>query len=130
MSDRFRRLALAVALAVFAAGEAAAAEVQEFNDQEFLRAQQSGQRMLVVVRSPWKPGSRDLDDTLYRLAADPAYDDVTVFEVDFDRRRDVLHRLNLAHDRIVVAYRGAMERGRLTGLIDEMELRHLLDATR
>ncbi len=130
MSHRLHRLALVITIAALAAGTAAAAEIHEFNDQEFQIARQTGQRMLVVVRSPWSPTNQELEDTLYRLAEDPSYTDVTVFELDYDRRKDVLRRLHLSHDRMVVAYRGSLERGRVSGLIDEMQLRRLMDATR
>ena len=130
MPTRLRPLTFGLVAWLGLAVPALAGEVREWSQPDFLRAEQTGRRVMVVISSRWRPSSQDQEPVIWTLANDFLYADVLFLRVDFDRRKDALRDLRVNSDATIIVYKGSQERGRLTGSADEMELRRLLDAAR
>ncbi len=50
-----------------------------------------------------------------KLAANPKFKDLVVYEVDFDSRKDVLRDLNVKMQSTLISYKGAKEVARSSG---------------
>src|SRR5574340_42871 len=130
MSHRLRLIACSLVACAALAVPLRAAEVHEFDQNAFNQAQQRGQRILLIIASRWRPSSQDEDRAVENLSRDFRYGDAIFFRVDFDRRKDVTRQLRVNIDGTMIVYRGAQERGRTSGMADEMVLRELLDSAR
>lgn len=60
------------------------------------------------------------------VAADPRLREGVLFTVDFDSQKDVLRQLQVRSQSTLIAFRGAEERGRATGITDPEAIRALL----
>ncbi|MCJ2013698.1 thioredoxin family protein [Methylobacterium sp. J-076] len=115
MTSRRHLLAL-VALALAAGcGPALAGETMPFTPAAFDAAQKAGKPILVEVSAPWCPICKTQKPVLAKLAAEPRFKDLVVFDVDFDSRKDVLRQLNARMQSTLIAYKGETEVGRSVG---------------
>lgn len=113
-----RRLLLA-AWAVFLAATTIpvsfAAGPVPFDQAGFEAAQAAGKPILVEVTAPWCPICRAQKPILARLAAEPRFRDLVIFEIDFDTRKDALRRLDARMQSTLIAFKGREEVGRSIG---------------
>jgi len=110
-----RRLVLAAALLPGALGSVAASEPAAFDQAAFEAAQAAGRPILVEITAPWCPICKTQRPIIARLAREPRFRDLAVFEVDFDGRKDVVRALNARMQSTLIAYRGRTEVGRSVG---------------
>ncbi len=128
-----RRLFLALGLtatsgvAPLVAPSARAAEQRQFTAAEFARAQAAGAPILVFVEASWCPTCARERPILARLAADPAFKDLKILDVDFDRQKDVVRSLGVRMQSTLIVFRGRNERGRATGETDPQAIRALVE---
>lgn len=94
---------------------AVAGEAQPFNPAAFAAAQKSGKPILVEVSAPWCPICKAQKPIIAKLAADPRFKDLQVFDVDFDTRKDVLKQFNARMQSTLIAFKGEKEVGRSVG---------------
>ncbi|HLN24663.1 MAG TPA: thioredoxin family protein [Patescibacteria group bacterium] len=125
-----RLLGLSLLLAVTLAGMAEAGQIRDFDRTAFTHAQQAGQRVMLVVQSPWTPLTQRQKPVFERIARDFHYPDLMIFQVDWERMADVARELRVTKAGTVIVYKGARERGRTTDEADETELRQMLDRAR
>ncbi len=126
--NRSKRLIAAALLAgVFAAGTAQAATEAPYTQAAFAAAQQQGKPILIHVTAPWCPVCAKQKPILARLSAAPAFNDLQIFEVDFDSQKDLLRALGVQQQSTFIAYHGTAERTRSTGATDEAAIRAVLD---
>ncbi len=130
MPFRLRPLILGIVAWLGLAAPVLAGEVRDWSQQDFQRAEQTGRRVMVIISSRWRPSSQDQEPVIWNLANDFIYADVLFLRVDFDRRKDALRDLRVNSDATIIVYKGAQERGRMTGSADELQLRQLLDSAR
>ncbi|WP_426312753.1 thioredoxin domain-containing protein [Methylobacterium fujisawaense] len=94
---------------------ARAAETTPFSDAAFEAAQKAGKPVLVAVSAPWCPICRTQKPILAKLAAEPRFKDLKIFDIDFDSQKDLLRRLNVRMQSTLIAYKGTTEVGRSVG---------------
>jgi thiol-disulfide isomerase/thioredoxin len=109
-------LAITLVMTAFASGSpASAAERLKYDAAAFAAGQAAGKSILVHVTAPWCPTCKAQKPIVEKLAADPAYKDLTIFEVDFDTGREALLALNARSQSTLIAYKGGKETGRSVG---------------
>ncbi|MGE8131516.1 thioredoxin domain-containing protein [Methylobacterium sp. NPDC080182] len=94
---------------------ALAGETRPFSDAAFEAAQKGGKPVLIAVSAPWCPICRTQKPILAKLAAEPRFKDLQIFDIDFDSQKELLRRLNVRMQSTLIAYKGATEVGRSVG---------------
>ena len=85
--------ALIVGVSILFAGAASAAEMKTFDNSSFEAAKSAGQPIVVDITATWCSTCAAQKPIIERLAADPAYEDMVVFHVDFDDQMEVVRSL-------------------------------------
>lgn len=111
---KFARFALVLGLAGLATW-AQAADFKAYSQQEFDRLAQAGQAVVVDVSAPWCPTCKAQKPVIDKLAASPAYRDVTILTVDFDHDTEVLKLHKVRMQSTLIAFRGGKEVARSVG---------------
>ena len=122
-----RNVALALIAFAFMGISANAAEKVAFDKTKFAQAQYDGKPILVEITAPWCPTCKAQKPILDRLAAQPKFKDLKIFEVDFDSRKDVLKDLNAQMQSTLIVYKGKTEMGRSTGDTNEASITSLVN---
>ena len=91
------------------------AEPIPFDADAFAAAQKAGRPILVEVSAPWCPICKTQKPILAKLAQDPRFKDLVIFDIDFDSRKDVLRRFDARMQSTLIAFKGATETGRSVG---------------
>jgi hypothetical protein len=60
---------------------------------------------------------------------DPAFKDLTLYQVDFDSQKDVVRSLGARMQSTLIAFHGTTEVGRSTGDTDATSIKALLEKT-
>ncbi|MEG9524306.1 MAG: thioredoxin family protein [Hyphomicrobiales bacterium] len=115
MQSRRAVLTLAGLIVAASLAPAAAGETRPFSDPAFEAAQKSGKPILVEVSAPWCPICKTQKPILAKLASEPRFKDLQIFDIDFDSQKDLLKRLNVRMQSTLIAYKGATEVGRSVG---------------
>jgi thioredoxin 1 len=110
-------------------GSAHAATVQPYQQAAFDAAQKSGARILVFIEAPWCPTCAKERPILRQLYSMPEFENLRVFDVDFDTNKPLLRRLGVQMQSTLIVYRGTKETGRLTGATDQKVIKHLLETS-
>lgn len=92
-----------------------AAERLAFDAAAFADAQKAGKSIVVHVHAPWCPTCKAQKPILEKLAADPAFQDTVMFELDFDTGGKALMTLNVRSQSTLIAFKGETETGRSVG---------------
>jgi thioredoxin-like negative regulator of GroEL len=127
-----RRRCLLAALAAPALGlalsrhRALAAPDTLFSQFAFDAAQAAGKPILVDVWASWCPICAKQAPTLATLAADPAFHDLVVLKVDFDRQKDVVRAFGVRMQSTLIVFHGARETARAVGETSPEAIRALL----
>ena len=126
-----RRAALALACLAVAASlsPCRAGEAMPFSAASFEAAQKSGKPILVEVSAPWCPICKTQKPILAKLAAEPRFKDLQIFDIDFDSQKELLRRLNVRMQSTLIAYKGATETGRSVGETQPEWIEGLLEKT-
>lgn len=111
----FRILLLAAVLAISAAN-AQAAERRPYESTAFRAALESGKAVLVHVTAPWCAECKLQKPIVAAIAAQPEYDALTIFDVDFDTQKDALRALNVRTQSTLIVYRDKSETTRAVGI--------------
>ena len=124
-----RIVPVAALLAALGAAPAFAATVQPYTPAAFAAAQQEGKPILVHVTAPWCPTCAKQRPILSKLESDPKFNNLEVFDVDFDTQKSVLHAMGVQMQSTLIAFHGTTEKARSTGATSEAAIRTLLDKT-
>jgi thioredoxin len=109
------------------AGPAQAAQHVFWNQAAFTSAQDAGKSIIVYVTAPWCPTCAKQRPTITALENDPKFRETTIFEVDFDTRKDVLKEMHVSVQSTLIAFKGKAETARATGITDPAEIRALFE---
>ena len=112
-----RRLLLAGSAGLFALAPryAFAGSTVPFDAAAFEAAQKSGKPAIVEISAPWCPVCKAQKPILAKLAADPRFKDLTVFDIDFDSQKDLVRKFGARSQSTLIAYKGTNEVGRSVG---------------
>lgn len=108
-------LALLALAPLAAAAPARAGESVPYSPEAFAAAQKAGRPILVEVSAPWCPICKTQKPILAKLAADPRFKNLQIFDVDFDSQKDVLRRFDARMQSTLIAFKGETETGRSVG---------------
>jgi len=109
---------------------ALAFETKPFETKAFDDAKSQGKSVVVDVFAPWCPYCKAQHEVFDKLKSNPAYDQVTIFQVDFDHQPDALAMLKATKQSTLIAFDGEKETGRSVGVTDEQQIEDLLRSTR
>jgi thioredoxin len=127
----FSRLlaAMMIGATVLSGTVAWAATEAPFTQQAFSAAQTAGKPILVDITASWCPTCASQRPILSQLMNDPAFKDLTVYQVDFDSQKDVVRGLGARMQSTLIAFHGMTEVGRSTGDTDPASIKALLAKT-
>ena len=115
---------------LISASSAFAFETKPFDTKAFEDAQMHGRSILVDVFAPWCPYCKAQHQVLDHLKSNPAYDEIEVFQIDFDHQPDALRALQVSKQSTLIAFKGNKETGRSVGITDAQQIEDLLRSTR
>ena len=115
MTCRRGVLALACLALTACLTPAEAAEATPFSAAAFEAAQKGGKPILVAVSAPWCPICKTQKPILAKLAAEPRFKDLQIFDIDFDSQKDLLRRFNARMQSTLIVFKGTAETGRSVG---------------
>jgi thiol-disulfide isomerase/thioredoxin len=116
-----------VALATVA--PAHAADVRKFDVAAFNAAKAQNRPILVDVKAWWCPVCASQNRTIKRIVADPAYNQLIIFELNFDTQKAERQALSVNRQATLIGYRGQRQVGRLDFVTDKAKIGDLLAAT-
>ncbi len=112
-------LALAGSLAVHAA------PIRPFTTAALRAAEARGLPVLVDAHADWCPTCRAQAPTINALSHDPAFARLVILKLDYDTQVDEKRSLNIRHQSTLIAFAGARETARSTGVTDPAAIRAL-----
>jgi thioredoxin 1 len=121
----------ALVAALLAAGPvpaAYAATVADYTPAAFAAAQQAGRPILVHIEAGWCPTCAKQRPILAQLEATPQCADLQVFNVDFDRQKDVVRRFGATMQSTLIAFHGTTETARSVGETHADKIAALVDS--
>ena len=125
-SRRMLLASMTIVVTTFWAVISFAADRIPFDQKAFEAAQAAGKSILVDVSAPWCPTCRAQKPTIEKLSVLPEYKDLTIFDVDFDTRKDVLRSLKVQQQSTLIVFKGAREVDRSVGSTDPNAISDLL----
>jgi thioredoxin 1 len=87
----------------------------KFSKDAFAAAQATNQPILIEVTAPWCPVCKVQKPILSLLKEKSAFANVTIFEIDFDKQKDLLQEFRVLKQSTLIAFRGKTETSRLVG---------------
>ncbi|MBS0268697.1 MAG: thioredoxin family protein [Proteobacteria bacterium] len=120
------RTALALTIVVLMTVGGAAAERKTFDEKAFIAAQAEGKPILIDITASWCPTCQAQKPIIQKLSAEPQYKDMTIFDVDFDTRKDVLRMLGAQAQSTLIVFKGNKETGRSVGATSESAIDSLM----
>lgn len=100
---------------LMAIGLANAGPIVPFTAKDFEQLTQAGKPVVVDVTATWCPTCKAQKPIIEGLMKQPAFNEVTVLTVDFDKDKQVLKRFKVGSQSTLVAFKGASEVGRSVG---------------
>lgn len=117
---------LALALVALTTPGATAAERKIFDGKDFAAAQAQGKSILIDISATWCPTCQAQKPIIQKLSAEPQYKDLTIFDVDFDTRKDVLRKFGAQVQSTLIVFKGGNETGRSVGATSESAIADLM----
>ena len=119
-----------IASLFFVSAGANAGERQAFSTTKFEKAQAAGSRILVDIAASWCPVCKAQKPLIEEIAAEPANDDLIIFEVDFDTQKDAVRGFNAQKQSTLIAYHGKTETKRSVGDTNSDSISSLIASNR
>ena len=109
--DRRTILAVTAVLAtLIGALPACAGEEVPWNAKAFQAAQDAGRPVIVHVVASWCPTCKAQKPIVSELMQRPAFKDLTIFDVDFDARKDIVRSFDVRMQSTFVVFKGKTEK--------------------
>ena len=126
----FRNWALCLLPAlVSVASPAAAAEIRDFDQITFRRAQAEGRPILIDVHAWWCPVCLSQSAKIKRIVKSPAYDKLLVLRVNYDKQKPVWKSFGASKQATLIGFHHNREVSRLAYVTNEERIRALLEQT-
>src|SRR6266550_2384850 len=110
------KLFLCVALLAISTMNAFAAERLPYERNAFQNALDDGKPILVHVTAPWCAVCNVQKPIVAALAQTPEFNNLTIFDVDYDTQKDAMHQLKVPNRSTLVVFKGRAEVARATGI--------------
>jgi thiol-disulfide isomerase/thioredoxin len=107
----------------------ASASPKPYDPAAFAAAQKAGQSILIHVTAPWCPTCKAQKPIVEKLAAQPEFKDLVIYEVDFDTGREALMAFKARSQSTLIAFKGDKETGRSAGDTNPGSIEALLKST-
>ena len=107
---------------------AIAGPITPYSITAFKAAQKAGKPILVDVHADWCPTCRRQTPTIVEISSDPAFAKLVIFKIDFDKQVVEREALNARKQSTLIVYKGSIEKGRATGIVDRGDIRKLAAA--
>lgn len=124
------RRALLGAVFVFgaAAHSAFASDIvgSKFTLEAFEAAQKSDKPILLEIYAAWCPTCQVQRPIIEDLMMSDLFKDVVYFEINFDKQKDVLRKLNAQKQATLIMFKGAVEVGRSIGDTSKTSIERLI----
>ena len=104
----------------------AMADEVPFNQAKFDQARAAGQPVVVYFHADWCPTCRVQQPIVARLAVEPQFKPVTIFEADFDTETALEKTLKVGQQSTFVVFSHGHEVSRSTGQTQEPAIRAIL----
>ena len=98
-----------------------------FTADAFKSAQATGQPILVEIHADWCPTCNAQMPILDKLTADPKFNKLKIFRVDFDKQKDTVKQFGATMQSTLIVFKGAAEAGRSVGDTKQASIATLLD---
>jgi thioredoxin 1 len=92
-----------------------ASELQRFDAAKFASLQAESKPVVVVVHADWCGICKKQVPIQAELMRSPEFADFTMFEVDFDKDKDLLKRFNVIKQGTIIVFQGKTEVARTLG---------------
>ncbi len=115
---------LLVGLAVVLSLGLAVSAAQPYEEKSFNEAQAAGKTVLIDVTASWCPTCKKQEPII--RAIEKERPNLVVYEVDFDKAKDLLQRLQVRAQSTLIVYKGQKEVARSTAETDPGRLRALV----
>jgi thioredoxin 1 len=120
-----RQLLLGAAVSAWAGVARAAA--RPFAAADFAAAQAEDKAILIDVTASWCPTCRAQKPILASLLGEARFAEFVLFEVDYDRQKDVVRRFAVRMQSTLIVFRGQDELGRSVGDTNRASILSLLE---
>lgn len=97
-----------------------------FAQPAFEAAQAAGRSIVIEIGASWCPVCRVQKPILEDLVMSDRFKDVVLFEVDFDRQKEVLRKFGASKQSTLIVFKGAHEVGRSIGEVKPAAIEALL----
>jgi thiol-disulfide isomerase/thioredoxin len=114
--------------ALFAA-PALATDAKLFTADAFAAAQKAGKPIFIAIHASWCPICAKQKPILSELMADPKFNNLVYFVVDFDSQKDAVKSFGARMQSTLIAFKGEHETGRSVGDTDRAAIAALLNKT-
>src|SRR6266849_2050975 len=114
LSRRSALFAAVGASAVFIT-PAFAAETRTYDPASFAAAEKAGKPIFVGIHASWCPTCKAQKPILSELMADPKFNNLVYFVIDFDSQKDLVQRFGAQKQSTLIAFKGDKEQGRSVG---------------
>jgi thiol-disulfide isomerase/thioredoxin len=114
--------------ALFAA-PALATDAKLFTADAFAAAQKAGKPIFIAIHASWCPICAKQKPILSELMADPKFNSLVYFVVDFDSQKDAVKSFGARMQSTLIAFKGEHETGRSVGDTDRAAIAALLNKT-
>lgn len=122
-----RQTLLALAASIAFAQMATAGTMAPYTKEAFAAAQKAGKPIIVDIHADWCPVCKAQAPTLAAIAADPKFENLAVFKVNFDKQKDDVRSFNASRQSTLIAFNGGKETARSVGVTAAKEIRALAD---
>jgi thioredoxin 1 len=126
---RYHAFAAVLLVSATVSAPALAAETRPFDAAVFAAAQAQGRPILVDVKAWWCPVCASQGRTIKALSANPAYQQMVIFDVNYDKDKDALKRFGVSKQGTLIAFHGGRQTGRIDFDTDKAKIAALLAST-
>ncbi len=104
----------------------AQAEVLSFDQVAFEQKLKAGEAVVIAAHAPWCSTCRAQKPILKQLSVSKPYQQLPIYEVDFDTQKAVLGKLNISRQSTLVAFKQGKEVTRSVGATNPAAIETLL----
>jgi len=94
-------------------------------NSDLMDIEKKSKSAVITVHADWCPTCKSQDKILQNIMKDPAYKNVTFYQLDFDTQKDLLKSLKASSQSTIIIFKGGKEVARTTGDTKEEALSKL-----